>query len=66
MPSLRKAVALVPQDVALFNDTLWANIAFADPTRRRTTCGPAAEAAELARFIDALPNKMETQVGERG
>ncbi len=64
--SLRRAVALVPQDVALFNDTLWANIAFADPKASYDAVWAAAEAAELARFIDALPNKMETQVGERG
>jgi ABC-type transport system involved in Fe-S cluster assembly fused permease/ATPase subunit len=64
--SLRRAVALVPQDVALFNDTLWANIAFADPKASSQAVWAAAEAAELAGFIDALPNKMETQVGERG
>ena len=57
----------MPQDVALFNDTLWANIAFADPEGViAKTVWAAAEAAELATFIDALPNKMETQVGERG
>ena len=64
--SLRRAVALVPQDVALFNDTLWANIAFSDPKASPDAVWAAAEAAELAGFIDALPNKMETQVGERG
>ncbi len=64
--SLRAAVALVPQDVALFNDTLWANIAFADPGVSESAVWEAAEAAELARFIEALPHRMETRVGERG
>ena len=64
--SLRAAVALVPQDVALFNDTLWANIAFADPLADERAVWAAAEAAELAKFIEALPYRMETRVGERG
>ncbi len=64
--ALRRAVALVPQDVALFNDTLWANIAFANPDAGREAVWAAAEAAELAPFISALPQQMDTQVGERG
>ena len=64
--SLRKAIALVPQDVALFNDTLFANIAFAEPTADVAAVWAAAEAAELARFIETLPNQMQTMVGERG
>ena len=64
--SLRREVALVPQDVALFNDTLWANIAFADPNASQDAVWAAVEAAELATFIDGLPNRLETQVGERG
>ncbi|MFC3080314.1 ABCB family ABC transporter ATP-binding protein/permease [Phenylobacterium terrae] len=64
--SLRHAVALVPQDVALFNDTLYANIAFARPGARPEEVSAAAEAAELGKFIEALPEGMSTQVGERG
>jgi ABC-type transport system involved in Fe-S cluster assembly fused permease/ATPase subunit len=64
--ALRTAVALVPQDVALFNDTLWANIAFANPDASHESVWAAAEAAELAPFIDGLPHKMDTPVGERG
>ena len=64
--SLRGAIALVPQDVALFNDTLYANIAFANPAATEADVWAAAEAAELAPFIDSLPHKMETRVGERG
>ena len=64
--SLRSAVALVPQDVALFNDSIGANIAFARPDADERTIWEAAEAAELADFIRNLPQGMETRVGERG
>jgi ABC-type transport system involved in Fe-S cluster assembly fused permease/ATPase subunit len=64
--SLRGAVALVPQDVALFNTTLAANIGFARPGATAGDIRAAANAAELGPFIDALPKGMETQVGERG
>ncbi len=64
--SLRRAVSLVPQDVALFNDTIRTNIAFARPEADEAAIWAAAEAAELAAFIRALPDGMETRVGERG
>ena len=64
--SLRRAVALVPQEVALFNDTLKTNIAFARPDAAEEEIWAAAEAAELGGFIRALPEGMETKVGERG
>jgi ATP-binding cassette subfamily B protein len=64
--SLRRAVALVPQDVALFNDTLMANIAFARPDASDADVWAAAEAAELGEFIRGLPEGMATKVGERG
>lgn len=63
---LRRAVALVPQDVALFNDTLFANIGFARPGATAEEVRAAADAAELGPFIDGLPNGMQTRVGERG
>ncbi len=64
--SLRRAVALVPQEVALFNDTLAANIAFANPEVGEEAVWAAAQAAELSDFIAALPQQMATVVGERG
>lgn len=64
--SLRRAIALVPQDVALFNDTLAANIAFARPEATEAEIWAAAEAAELGEFIRNLPDGMTTKVGERG
>ncbi|WP_414693923.1 ABCB family ABC transporter ATP-binding protein/permease [Phenylobacterium sp.] len=66
LASLRPAIALVPQDVALFNETLYANIAFARPDAGPDEVRGAAEAAELGPFIDGLPNGLSTLVGERG
>jgi len=64
--ALRRAVALVPQDVALFNDTLRANIAFARPDASAADIQAAAEAAELGAFLEGLPEGLDTMVGERG
>ena len=64
--SLRAAVALVPQDVALFNDTIRANIAFARPDANEAAIWAAADAAELDDFIRGLPDGLDTKVGERG
>ncbi len=66
MAALRRAVALVPQDVALFNDTLEVNIAFGRPDSSPAEVAAAAEAAELSSFIEGLPDGMATKVGERG
>jgi ABC-type multidrug transport system fused ATPase/permease subunit len=66
MAALRGAVALVPQDVALFNDTLEANIAFGRPGASPEEVAAAAEAAELSGFIGSLPDGLATKVGERG
>jgi ATP-binding cassette subfamily B protein len=63
---LRRAIALVPQDVALFNDTLLANIAFARPGATPDEVQAAAAAAELSDFIGGLPQGLKTRVGERG
>jgi len=64
--ALRQTVALVPQDVALFNDTLYANIAFAKPDATPDQVRAAAESAELGAFVDSLPKGLATLVGERG
>ncbi|WGM39849.1 ATM1-type heavy metal exporter [Caulobacter sp. NIBR1757] len=66
MAALRSAIALVPQDVALFNDTLAANIAFARPDSSEEQIRAAADAAELTEFIAGLPEGLLTKVGERG
>ena len=64
--SIRRAIALVPQEVALFNDTLLANIAFGNPDASEADVWSAIEAAELAAFVETLPYKLATRVGERG
>ena len=64
--SLRRAVSLVPQDVALFNDSIRTNIAFARPEADDQAIWAAADGAELGDFIRALPEGMEARVGERG
>jgi ATP-binding cassette subfamily B protein len=64
--SLRSAIALVPQDVALFNDTLQANVAFGKPGATDDEVWGALEQAELAEFARGLPDGLETRVGERG
>jgi ATP-binding cassette subfamily B protein len=66
LDALRGAVALVPQDVALFNDSLFRNIAFARPEASPVEVRAAADAAELGAFIDSLPEGLSTRVGERG
>lgn len=64
--SIRRALALVPQEVALFNDSLQANVAFGNPAATEAEVWAALEAAELTEFIEGLPYKLETRVGERG
>ena len=66
LASLRQAVALVPQEVALFNDSMRTNIAFAKPDASEEEVWAAAESAELGAFIRNLPEGLETKVGERG
>ncbi|MBK8163784.1 MAG: ABC transporter ATP-binding protein/permease [Gammaproteobacteria bacterium] len=64
--SLRAAIAIVPQDTVLFNDTIYYNIAYARPEADRAEIERAAEMAHLTRFIANLPDGFDTVVGERG
>ncbi len=64
--SLRSHLGLVPQDVALFNDTLRMNIGYAKPEASDEEILEAARRAQLGDFIDALPHGLDTLVGERG
>jgi ATP-binding cassette subfamily B protein len=59
-------MGLVPQDVVLFNDTLRANIQYGDPEADEAALMAAAEQARLGDFIRALPDGLDTLVGERG
>ena len=66
LASVRASIALVSQDVALFNDTVRANIAFGKPGATEDDIIAAAEAAAAHEFIRALPQGYDSLVGERG
>ena len=66
MASLRKQIALVSQDVVLFNDTLAANIAYGDPEPSMQRVEAAARAAHAHEFIARMPAGYLTPVGENG
>lgn len=64
--SLRAAIGIVPQDTVLFNDTIYYNIAYGRPDASREEVIAAARAAHIHDFIESLPDKYDTIVGERG
>jgi ATP-binding cassette subfamily B protein len=64
--SLRRAIALVPQDPALFHRSLRENIAYARPDATLEEVIACAKRARAHDFISKLPNGYETEVGERG
>ncbi|GAB2842298.1 lipid A ABC transporter ATP-binding protein/permease MsbA [Pseudoduganella ginsengisoli] len=66
LADLRAQIALVSQDVVLFNDTLSANIAYGDPAPDQTRIEAAARAAYAHDFIMKQPQGYATQVGENG
>ena len=64
--SLRAQIALVSQDVVLFNDTIARNIAYGREDLTPEQIRAAAQAADLLKFIESLPQGMQTVVGDRG
>ena len=64
--SLRGAIGIVPQDTVLFNDTILYNIRYGRPEASDAEVIEAARAAHIHDFIETLPKKYETMVGERG
>ena len=64
--SVRRAIGVVPQDAALFNDTIGNNIAYARIDADREEVVAAARAAQLDGLISALPEGYDSPVGERG
>lgn len=64
--SLRKAIAIVPQDTVLFNDTIYYNILYGRPDATREEVEGAARAAHIHELIVGLPDGYNTEVGERG
>ena len=66
LSELRRSIAVVPQDMVLFNDTIGNNIAFGRWGSSRESVERAAHLAHLQGFIASLPEGYDTMVGERG
>lgn len=63
---LRRSIAYVPQESFLFSRSLRDNVAFADPEASDERVSAAVEMAQLAGDLEAFPQGLATQVGERG
>ena len=64
--SLRKNISLVSQDTTLFDDTIRNNIAYADLNASQEQIEEAAKHSYANEFIEKLPNKYDTVIGENG
>lgn len=64
--SLRAAIGIVPQDTVLFNETIGYNIAYGREGATPEQIAEAVRGASIANFIQALPDGLDTRVGERG
>ena len=64
--SLRKNISLVSQDTTLFDDTIRNNIAYANLNATQEEIEEAAKHSYASEFIEKLPNKYETIIGENG
>jgi len=66
LDSLRKQIGIVPQETVLFNGTVYDNILYGDLNATYDEVIAAAQAANAHKFITAMPDGYETQIGERG
>ncbi len=66
LADLRRQIALVTQEVVLFNDTVAANIAYGTEGADRDEVIRAAEAAHAREFIEQMPEGFDTLIGENG
>lgn len=66
LDSLRRAIAIVPQDTVLFNSSIRDNIAYGNPNATAADIEQAIDMAHLRSFINSLPQGDATVVGERG
>jgi len=66
LQALRDQTAIVPQDVALFSDTVKENIRYGMPGASDAQVRAAAETALAEEFVTALPDGYDTQLGEGG
>jgi ATP-binding cassette subfamily B protein len=64
--SVRAAIGIVPQDTVLFNDTIGYNIAYGRGGATQADVQKAARGAAIDRFIEMLPDRYDSMVGERG
>ncbi len=64
--SLRRMIAVVPQDISLFHRSVMENIRYARPEASEADVLAAATVARCRDFIEALPEGFETMVGDRG
>ena len=64
--SLRSQISFVLQETVLFSGTIWDNIAYGCPDASQSQIYKAAEDANAMEFIEKLPQKFDTPVGERG
>lgn len=64
--SLRSELSIVPQEAILFDDTIYNNILFSRPSATREEVMQAIKFAQLDKFVNELPYKEKTIVGERG
>ncbi len=64
--NLREQIAIVPQEVSLFNDSLKNNILYAKAEATEEEVWKAIKAANADEFVKAFPKKLEQEVGERG
>ncbi len=64
--SLRAAIGIVPQDTVLFNDSIYYNIAYGRPEATHAEVIAAARRAHIHQFVESLPDRYDTRVGERG
>jgi subfamily B ATP-binding cassette protein MsbA len=66
LSSLRRQIAMVTQDVILFNDTVRTNIAYGNPDADETAILAAARVALVDDFVKGFPDGYDTVIGERG
>lgn len=66
LKSLRKQIGIVPQEPMIFSGTIAENITYSNPQATPNQVIETAAAAELHDFIYSLPEKYETEIGERG
>ena len=64
--SLRQKIGVVPQDTVLFNDTIYYNISYGNPSASQEEVFGAAKVAGIHDFIKSIPDQYDTLVGERG